>query len=126
MTTATRSLLAGPVSSSALTTALPAAAQDRPPDLALVTVEDLMNIEITSASRKEQRADEVPAAVYVITQDDIRRSGMTTVPDLLRLYMQPAVVAIAVATVAVAAAAADAGKRFALKIWGIGVQGLGF
>jgi iron complex outermembrane receptor protein len=54
-------------------------------DLSLVSLEDLMNIEVTSASRKEQRADAVPAAVYVITQDDIRRSGMTTVPELLRL-----------------------------------------
>jgi iron complex outermembrane recepter protein len=53
-------------------------------DLALVSLEDLMNIEITSASRKEQRADAVPGAVYVISQDDIRRSGMTTVPELLR------------------------------------------
>ena len=44
-----------------------------------------MNIEITSASRKEQRAEDVPAAVYVITHDDIRRSGMTSVPELLRL-----------------------------------------
>ena len=44
-----------------------------------------MNIEITSASRKEQRAADVAAAVFVITHDDIRRSGMTTIPDLLRL-----------------------------------------
>lgn len=44
-----------------------------------------MNIEITSASRREQRLGDVPAAMYVITQDDIRRSGMTTVPELLRL-----------------------------------------
>jgi iron complex outermembrane receptor protein len=63
-----------------------ALAQTAPqPDLALMSLEELMNIEITSASRKEQRADAVPAAVYVITQDDIRRSGMTTVPELLRL-----------------------------------------
>jgi iron complex outermembrane receptor protein len=60
-------------------------AQTRPADLATATLEDLMNIEITSASRKEQRLGDVPAAVYVITQDDIRRSGMTTVPELLRL-----------------------------------------
>jgi iron complex outermembrane receptor protein len=52
-------------------------------DLSVATIEDLMNIEITSASRKEQRAEEV-AAPYVITHD-IRRSGMTSVPDLLRL-----------------------------------------
>jgi iron complex outermembrane receptor protein len=62
-----------------------ARAQTRPTDLALMSLEDLMKIEVTSASRKEQRADEVPAAIYVITQEDIRRSGLTTVPELLRL-----------------------------------------
>ena len=50
-----------------------------------MSIEDLMNIEITSASRKEQRAEDVAAAVFVITHDDIRRSGMTTMPELLRL-----------------------------------------
>jgi len=60
-------------------------AQVKPGDLARVTLEDLLNIEITSASRKEQRADDTAAAVFVITRDDIRRSGMTTIPDLLRL-----------------------------------------
>ena len=60
-------------------------AQTTAPDLARASIEDLLNIEITSASRKEQRLSDAPAAVYVITQDDIRRSGMTTVPDLLRL-----------------------------------------
>src|SRR6266851_5528118 len=60
-------------------------AQSQLPDLSQVSLEDLMNIEITSASRKEQRAADVPAAVFVITHEDIRRSGMTTIPDLLRL-----------------------------------------
>jgi iron complex outermembrane receptor protein len=62
-----------------------ARAQGKAPDLARVTIEDLMNIEITSASRKEQRLGDVPAAVSVITQEDIRRSGMTTVAELFRL-----------------------------------------
>jgi iron complex outermembrane recepter protein len=44
-----------------------------------------MNVRVTSAERKEQRADEVPAAVLVITQDDIRRSDLTKVPEILRL-----------------------------------------
>jgi iron complex outermembrane receptor protein len=56
-----------------------------PPDLGRATLEDLMQIQITSASRKEQRADEAPAAVFVITQADIRRSGIRTLPELLRL-----------------------------------------
>jgi iron complex outermembrane receptor protein len=68
----------------AVAVASPATAQSQMPDLSQVSLEDLMNIEITSASRKEQRAADVAAAVFVITNDDIRRSGMTTIPDLLR------------------------------------------
>jgi iron complex outermembrane receptor protein len=60
-------------------------AQTRPADLGLVPIEDLMNIQITSLSHKEQRAGDVAAAVFVITHETIRRSGMTTVPELLRL-----------------------------------------
>ncbi len=63
----------------------PGFAQSPVPNLSEMSIEDLMNIEITSASRKEQRASDVAAAVFVITHDDIRRSGMTTIPDLLRL-----------------------------------------
>ncbi|MCU1382586.1 MAG: TonB-dependent receptor, plug [Acidobacteria bacterium] len=65
--------------------ACPARSQTRPPALADVPIEDLMNIQITSASRKVQPAADVAAAVYVITSDDIRHSGLTTIPDLLRL-----------------------------------------
>jgi iron complex outermembrane receptor protein len=62
-----------------------ALAQVKPPDLAHASLEDLLNIEITSASRKEQRVGDTAAAVYVITQDDIRRSGIRTLPELFRL-----------------------------------------
>jgi len=77
----------GAVLAAALMLASPAAAQTQSAgaDLASLTIEDLMNIEITSASRKDQRAADVPAAVFVVTRDDIRRSAMTTIPDLLRL-----------------------------------------
>ena len=60
-------------------------AQSRTPDLFSLTLEELMHVEVTSASRHEQRAEDVPAAVYVMTQEEIHRSGMTTIPDLLRL-----------------------------------------
>jgi iron complex outermembrane receptor protein len=63
----------------------PGLAQSGAQDLGQASIEELMNIEVTSASRKEQRAGDVAAAVFVITQDDIRRSGMTTIPDVLRL-----------------------------------------
>lgn len=55
------------------------------PPLNALTIEELMSIPVTSASRKEQRTEDVAAAVFVITREDIRRSGMTTLPDLLRM-----------------------------------------
>ena len=60
-------------------------AQTKVRDLGEVSIEDLLNIDVTAASRKAQRAGDVAAAVFVITRDDIRHSGMTTIPDLLRL-----------------------------------------
>jgi iron complex outermembrane receptor protein len=55
------------------------------PDLSTVSLEDLMNIQVTSVSKKEQKLSKTGAAAFVITQDDIRRSGATNIPDLLRL-----------------------------------------
>ena len=60
-------------------------AQQNPPDLTSKSIEDLMNIEVTSASKKEQKLSRVAAAIYVITQEDIRRSGATNIEDLLRI-----------------------------------------
>src|SRR6202040_2579554 len=65
--------------------ALPAWPQQQTPDLADRSLEDLMNIEVTSVSKKEQKLSQTPAAVFVITQEDIRRSGATNIPDLLRM-----------------------------------------
>lgn len=52
--------------------------------LADLELPDLLAIEVTSVARKEQTVARTPAAVTVITSDDIRRSGVTTLPDLLR------------------------------------------
>ena len=60
-------------------------AQEQTADLTKATLEDLMNIQVTSVSRREQKLSEVAAAVFVITPDDIRRSGATNIPDLLRI-----------------------------------------
>lgn len=62
-----------------------APAQTRPPDLRQVSLEDLMDIEVTSASKKEQKLSDVASALFVITRDDIRRSGATSLPEVLRL-----------------------------------------
>ena len=49
------------------------------------SLEDLMNIEVTSVSKKSQKVSATAAAIYVITQDEIRQSGALNVPDLLRM-----------------------------------------
>lgn len=54
-------------------------------DLAELGLEQLLEIEVTSASRREQKLSRTPAALHVITQEEIRRSGLTTVAELLRL-----------------------------------------
>jgi iron complex outermembrane recepter protein len=54
-------------------------------DLTTKSLEDLMSIEVTSVSKKEERLFQTAAAVYVITQQDIRRSGLTSIPELLRM-----------------------------------------
>ena len=50
-----------------------------------MSLDDLMNVEITSVSKKEEKLTEAPAAVYVLTQEDIHRSGATSIPEALRL-----------------------------------------
>src|SRR3990172_12125484 len=54
-------------------------------DLSDLSIEELMNIEVTSVSRKKESLEHAPAAIYVITADDIRHSGATSIPELLRL-----------------------------------------
>ena len=54
-------------------------------DLSEMSIEDLMNMEITSAGKKAQKLSEAAAAVFVITQEDIRRSGATSIPEMLRM-----------------------------------------
>ncbi len=61
-------------------------AQTPPPrDLTQFTLEDLMNVKVISVSKKEQKLAKTGAAIFVITQEDIRRSGATNIPDLLRM-----------------------------------------
>src|SRR4051812_17477031 len=62
-----------------------AAAQTTADALADLGVADLMNVEVTSVSRRVQKLSDTAAAVFVISQDDIRRSGATTIPELLRM-----------------------------------------
>lgn len=68
--------------------AVPAVAQEEPvppEDLKRLSIEELMEIDVTSVSRRSERLSGAAAAVTVITQEEIRRSGVTSLPEALRL-----------------------------------------
>jgi iron complex outermembrane receptor protein len=50
-----------------------------------LSLEQLVNVRVTSVSKKETDAFTSPAAITVITQDDIQRNGFTSIPDALRM-----------------------------------------
>ncbi len=54
-------------------------------DLMELGLEDLMNIQVTSVSKKEQSLFDSASAIYVVTREDIRRSGATSVAEALRM-----------------------------------------
>jgi iron complex outermembrane receptor protein len=54
-------------------------------DFKKLTLEELMDVDVTSVSRKAEPLGRTAAAITVITPEDIRRSGATTIPELLRL-----------------------------------------
>jgi outer membrane receptor for ferrienterochelin and colicin len=83
-------VLAAMAALTALTVCAVARAQDsqvqqKTDDLANASLEDLMKVEVTSVSNKEQTLSRTAAAVFVITQEDIARSGATNIPDVLRI-----------------------------------------
>lgn len=65
--------------------ALEVSAQDPFNELMGLSLEDLMGVEVSLASRSEQPLSEVAGAVHILSRDDIRRSGATSIPELLRL-----------------------------------------
>ena len=54
-------------------------------DLDNVSVDELFSVEVTSVDRKAQKLAKAPAAVFVLTAADIRRSGATSIPEALQL-----------------------------------------
>jgi iron complex outermembrane receptor protein len=48
-------------------------------------LEDLLSIKVTTVSKKQQPLNEVASAVYVITGEDIKRSGVTSIAEALRM-----------------------------------------
>ncbi|HTT08653.1 MAG TPA: TonB-dependent receptor [Gammaproteobacteria bacterium] len=54
-------------------------------DLSRMSIEDLANIQVTSVSKRPEPLSNAAASIYVITGDDIRRAGATSLPEALRL-----------------------------------------
>ena len=60
-----------------------AATDDTP--LADLSLEELITLEVTSVAKKPQKPEEAAAAITVITAEDLRRAGVTSLPEALRL-----------------------------------------
>jgi iron complex outermembrane receptor protein len=76
---------AGALAAALALNGVPAWPQQAAPDLTQESLKDLMNIEVTSVSQKAEKLSRTASAVFVITPEDIRRSGSTNLPDLLRM-----------------------------------------
>ncbi len=54
-------------------------------DLTRMSIEELMAVKVTSVSKKSQTLSDSAAAIFVITNEDLKRSGVTNIPDALRM-----------------------------------------
>jgi len=66
------------------TSITPPASKSGNQDIGGLSIDELLNVTVTSAGQKEQKLSDVAAAMTVLNSDDIRRSGATNIPDLLR------------------------------------------
>ncbi|WP_162139906.1 TonB-dependent receptor plug domain-containing protein [Limisalsivibrio acetivorans] len=73
--------------------------------MSLLSIEELMTVEITTLNKRPEKLKEAPSAIYVITSEEIKRSGATSIPEILRLA--PGVTS----------------TRFDAKDWGLGIRG---
>jgi len=69
---------------SCLSGAVQASAEELTVDLTSLSIEELMNIRVVSASRYEQPVSEAPSSVTVVTADEIKRYGHRTLADILK------------------------------------------
>jgi iron complex outermembrane receptor protein len=72
----------------ALSAAVPGHAQvvvAQGPSLADLSLEELANVRVTTATLRSERLSDAPASIFVITGEDIRRSGARSIAEALRL-----------------------------------------
>lgn len=71
------------------------------PDYFSLDIEELLNTRVISVSKTDQVISDAAASIYVISQDDIRNSGATTIPEALRLAPHLQVTKITASTYAI-------------------------
>jgi len=69
----------------ALAACAPAIAAEEDVDPFALSPEQLFNATVTSVSKTQERLGDAPAAIFVLTDEDIARSGATSIPEVLRL-----------------------------------------
>jgi iron complex outermembrane recepter protein len=72
-------------------------------DLKKLSIEELLDLEVTSVSKQSERLADAPSSIFVITSEVIRRSGATSLPEALRLAPNLQVARIDVSQYAISA-----------------------
>jgi iron complex outermembrane receptor protein len=85
-------------------------------DLAQLSLEELGNIDVTSVSKKSEPLSGAPAAIYVITHDDVMQSGANRLPEMLRLAPNLQVAEINAANYAISARGFNGGAADKLLV----------
>src|SRR5579863_3869947 len=84
-------------------------------ELKNLSIQDLGNIEVTSVSKRPESLSDAPAAIYVISHDDIIRSGATTLPEMLRLAPNLEVAQLNATSYAITARGFNVGNNAAMS-----------
>jgi iron complex outermembrane receptor protein len=87
-----------------------------PGDLDRLSIEDLAKIQVSSVSKTDQPLSEAAASIFVITRDDILRSGALSLPEMLRLAPNLQVAEVAGAAYAVSARGFNSGAADKLLV----------
>ncbi len=74
-----------------------------------LSLEQLSEVEVTSVSRRPERLQDAAASIFVISADDIRRSGATTLPEALRIAPNLQVAQVSASAYAISARGANNG-----------------
>ena len=91
-------------------------AADAPEQLKKLSLEELLDVEVTSVSRRPEKLLQAASAIQVITAEDIRRSGATSLPEALRLATNLQVARIDSSQYAIAARGFNGGSSNKLLV----------